>query len=215
MVTGDVVVEGLKEVYPLTTTQSVTPSEGYDAMAEVVVQPVTAQIDANIIPGNIKKDVSILGVVGTLEATGAVETVHCMIQVAGANPNTTVTVSLGNNWNSTRTRKFSPGDNFAYHGASVLEMVQQLFNDPTIQTSGSSLQMQSLRFATSRPGSSLDSTLSAAYWEYKISDPNASTLTCYEGNASSSQNMEIYMHGVSQSGTTPYLVVDIKWSDDD
>lgn len=45
----------------------VKPGDGYDALLEVIVEAVNASIDPNILPKNIKKNVSILGVTGTLE----------------------------------------------------------------------------------------------------------------------------------------------------
>ena len=51
-------------VTPSTSTQVVTPAEGYNGMANVSVQAVDSTIDANIIPGNIRSGVSILGVTG-------------------------------------------------------------------------------------------------------------------------------------------------------
>ena len=55
-----------KDVTPTTSAQTVTPDQGYDGLDEVEVDAVTAAIDANITPANIKKDVEILGIVGTL-----------------------------------------------------------------------------------------------------------------------------------------------------
>lgn len=46
---------------------TVNPDVGYDALLKVIVKAVTASIDPNIIPKNIRKDVSILGITGTLE----------------------------------------------------------------------------------------------------------------------------------------------------
>ena len=48
----------------------VTPDDTYDALLKVIVKAVTASIDPNIIPKNIRKNVSILGVMGTLEEGG-------------------------------------------------------------------------------------------------------------------------------------------------
>lgn len=48
----------------------VTPDQGYDALLKVIVKAVTASIDPNIIPKNIRKNVSILGVIGALEEGG-------------------------------------------------------------------------------------------------------------------------------------------------
>lgn len=53
-------------VTPSTEAQVETPSEGYCGIGQVNVGAVTADIDANIVPENIKEGVSILGVVGTL-----------------------------------------------------------------------------------------------------------------------------------------------------
>lgn len=56
-----------KTAEPATTAQVVTADGGYDGLSSVNVDAVTAAIDANITPANIKKDVEILGVVGTME----------------------------------------------------------------------------------------------------------------------------------------------------
>lgn len=53
-------------VSPSTEAQVETPSEGYCGIGQVNIGAVTADIDANIVPENIKEGVSILGVVGTL-----------------------------------------------------------------------------------------------------------------------------------------------------
>lgn len=56
-----------KNVIPSTLKQIITPDEGYNALTSVTVNAVTASIDSNIKNENIKKDISILGVTGTLE----------------------------------------------------------------------------------------------------------------------------------------------------
>lgn len=53
-------------VSPSKEAQVETPSEGYCGIGQVNIGAVTADIDANIVPENIKEGVSILGVVGTL-----------------------------------------------------------------------------------------------------------------------------------------------------
>jgi hypothetical protein len=55
-------------VTPSTSAQTITAPEGVDGYSPVNVSAVTASIDANIVAGNIKKDVTILGVTGSLEA---------------------------------------------------------------------------------------------------------------------------------------------------
>lgn len=54
-------------INPTVTDQVVYPDDDYDAVKKIKVNKVTSEIDSNIIPENIKKDVSILGVLGELE----------------------------------------------------------------------------------------------------------------------------------------------------
>ena len=56
-----------KTVSPTTSSQSVTADSGYSGLGTVTVEAVTSSIDANIAAGNIKKDVSILGVTGSYD----------------------------------------------------------------------------------------------------------------------------------------------------
>lgn len=58
-----------KTVTPSTSEQIITPSTGVDGLSSVTVQAVTSSIDKDIIAGNIKKGIDILGVTGTLEFT--------------------------------------------------------------------------------------------------------------------------------------------------
>jgi hypothetical protein len=57
----------VKQVTPSTSSQSLTPSTGYNAIERVEVEAVTASIDPNIQAENIKQGVEILGVTGTME----------------------------------------------------------------------------------------------------------------------------------------------------
>lgn len=61
-------------VTPTTSKQTKTPSKGHNAITKVTVNAVTSAIDENIVAGNIKKDVTILGVTGTHE--GGQPTLH-------------------------------------------------------------------------------------------------------------------------------------------
>lgn len=55
-----------EETIPATTTsQTITPTSPYGGFSKVIVPAVTAAIDENIIAGNIKSGVTILGVEGT------------------------------------------------------------------------------------------------------------------------------------------------------
>ena len=59
-----------KTVSPTTSQQVITADSGYNGLEQVTVNAVTSAIDANIQAGNIKKDVTILGVTGTFEGGG-------------------------------------------------------------------------------------------------------------------------------------------------
>ena len=59
-----------KTVSPTTSQQAITADNGYTGLGQVTVNAVTSAIDANIVAGNIKKDVVILGVTGTYEGSG-------------------------------------------------------------------------------------------------------------------------------------------------
>lgn len=60
---GSAVIDELN-VTPSTSAQTITPGEGVDGFAPVNVSAVDATIDANIVAGNIKNGVTILGVTG-------------------------------------------------------------------------------------------------------------------------------------------------------
>lgn len=68
---NEITVEAMKleevNVTPTTSTQTITPAQGKDGISQVNVGAVTSAIDSNIVAGNIKKNVEILGVVGNLE----------------------------------------------------------------------------------------------------------------------------------------------------
>ena len=55
-----------KIVFPKVVVQNILPDENYDGLSEVIVNPVTSEIDNNIKPENIKEKVSILGIEGSL-----------------------------------------------------------------------------------------------------------------------------------------------------
>ena len=59
-----------KTITPTTSQQTINPSSGKNGITQITVNPVTSSIDANIVAGNIKKYVSILGVTGDYEGSG-------------------------------------------------------------------------------------------------------------------------------------------------
>ena len=62
-----------KSVTPTTSAQEISADSGYDGLGVVSVAGVTSSIDQNIVSGNIKKDVNILGVTGTFEGGGTIQ----------------------------------------------------------------------------------------------------------------------------------------------
>ena len=56
-----------KTVTPTTSEQTITAGDQYDGLGTVTVSAVTAAIDENIVAGNIKDGVTILGVTGTYD----------------------------------------------------------------------------------------------------------------------------------------------------
>lgn len=66
---SDIPVLQDKTVTPTTSKQTITADEGKDGLGTVTVSAVTAAIDANIVAGNIKEGVTILGVTGTYSGT--------------------------------------------------------------------------------------------------------------------------------------------------
>lgn len=72
---GTVTVEAVNlvdniNVTPLTSQQTITAGLDYNGIRKVTVGAVTSVIDRNIVAGNIKKDVTILGVTGIYEGSG-------------------------------------------------------------------------------------------------------------------------------------------------
>lgn len=66
--TGSTINNQDKTVTPTTSQQVISADSGYTGLGNVTVSAVDNTIDSNITAGNIKKDVSILGVTGTLES---------------------------------------------------------------------------------------------------------------------------------------------------
>lgn len=59
-----------RSVTPSTSSQTLSVNSGYSGNGTIMVNAVTSSIDSNITAENIKKDVSILGVIGTYEGSG-------------------------------------------------------------------------------------------------------------------------------------------------
>ena len=79
-----------KIVTPTTEEQTVTADSDYTGLGTVTVEGVTSAIDTNIVPENIKKDITILGVTGVLEqgSGGTVEGIKQFASVEEMNNST-------------------------------------------------------------------------------------------------------------------------------
>lgn len=84
-------------VQPTKEQQTITPSEDFDGIGEVVVDAVQSDIDENIKAENIKKDVEILGVVGTLESGGETPESH-LIFTNTSTSTRTIGISFNNGY---------------------------------------------------------------------------------------------------------------------
>ena len=94
-------------VTPTTSAQSLTVPSGYSGYGTVSVGAVTKSIDSNIVAGNIKSGVSILGVTGTLtELKGQTKTITAngtYTPDSGYNGFTSVTVNVNTVKNQDKT----------------------------------------------------------------------------------------------------------------
>lgn len=63
-----------KEVNPEKYKQQITPDENYTGLSKVIVNAVSSDIDTNIKPENIKKDIEILGVRGEVDPLNGITT---------------------------------------------------------------------------------------------------------------------------------------------
>lgn len=71
-----------KPATPSTSQQIITADNGYDGLSQVTVSAVTSSIDSDIVAGNIKSGVNILGVTGNY--TGASATVATTTATVGS-----------------------------------------------------------------------------------------------------------------------------------
>lgn len=65
LMASDNAVLQTKTITPTVSSQTVEPDTNYDGFSAVTVSGVTAAIDENIVAGNIKSGVTILGIEGT------------------------------------------------------------------------------------------------------------------------------------------------------
>lgn len=82
-----------KTVTPSGTQQVIEPDSNYDGLSKVTVEAVSSDVDENIVPQNIKKNVTILGVTGTLEQSS-----EPVLQTKSVTPSTssqTITADTG------------------------------------------------------------------------------------------------------------------------
>lgn len=122
------------DVTPTTSLQTFTAVDQYHGYSPVTVGAVTSSIDSNIVAGNIKSGVSILGVTGTLtELKGQTKTITAngtYTPDSGYNGFTSVTVNINtvNNTNLTVTPKttsqsFTPASPYTGYGNVTVNAV--------------------------------------------------------------------------------------------
>lgn len=121
-------------ITPTISQQTYTASGGVDGYSPVTVGAVTASIDNNITAGNIKKDVTILGVTGTYEGSTGWQCIPMYQIVNGtayktSTTNTTLTgneftglVTIGNNTFS------SAFEDYPLYGTVDLSSIQTVGN---------------------------------------------------------------------------------------
>ena len=107
-------------ITPTTSAQVIEPTGDIDGYTPVNVSAVTASIDSNIQAGNIKKDVTILGVTGTLD-TGEKEGIQREVNAQGKlqMPTSSFTFSLHSN----ATDIGSDMMHYAFYGCTGLTSV--------------------------------------------------------------------------------------------
>lgn len=88
-----------KTITPTTSQQTITPSSGKNGITQATVEAVTNSIDANITSGNIKKDVTILGVTGSYEGGGSLD-LTTGVKFAGSTFSTMPSYIENANWSS-------------------------------------------------------------------------------------------------------------------
>ena len=101
-------------VTPTTTEQVITPTTGKAGISKVTLEAVTSTIDSNIVADNIKKDVTILGVTGTLEQGGAEA-------VLG-----TLNVTSNGTYNAVNALSLEPGELYMYKKVLPREVLAEL-----------------------------------------------------------------------------------------
>ena len=75
-----------KTATPSTSQQVITPDYNYQGLSQVTVSAVTSAIDADIVAGNIKSGVNILGVTGTYTGEGGGGGGSTLVPTAGDYP---------------------------------------------------------------------------------------------------------------------------------
>ena len=138
-----------RTITPTTSQQSITVNNGYSGNGTITVEPVTSSIDSNITAGNIKKDVTILGVTGTYEGSGSATLITKSITSNGtynassdnADGYSSVTVNVSGGGSS--SAPIFDGNYFVDSNGSITNLIQFTAD------SGSSRKLFLKPFATS------------------------------------------------------------------
>lgn len=176
-----------KSATPLTTNQTIEPDEGYDGLSYVSISKVDSSIDENIVAGNIKKDISILGVTGTYEGDGSAYTT------------TQVYNALKSNYDTNGT--FTDNVTYTVKG-TVLHYVPD-YVDILIDGTQTELVAGVLTDGTTNLAFVIRETSSfdAEYLKYKISKGDCITISGKFKYFTTAQNIESIPYNVS----SPYF----------
>lgn len=170
-----------KNATPSTSQQVVSPDNGYDGLSQVTVGAVTAAIDANITAGNIKKDVSILGVTGTYEGSGGGST---LVPTAGDYP------VVGNGGLG------GGGSNLASTGISVTIPVTGTYRFKwcAFRRNNSTSYSWSSRLYRTRSGQTTAIGTENSTWQSTYIQTNSQDIQCNAGDV-----ITVYVRGRSNS----------------
>lgn len=171
---------------------TVTPSSGKLGIESVTVPRVTAAVDANIVAGNIKKDVNILGVTGTFE--GGVQMVE------------DISAYADDSWNADRL--FFKKGNFTITDSDLSDYFENLSggsgasapNPVTLMTTGGAGSIQHINAEISPTDDSIILAIVRYDVTHDVKDPLYNCIITKSGNTLSYSNCDTVADSAYSSG---------------